>query len=112
MRDQQVREYWRMLFLNKNGISTETNSYVYKIIAVKLVFADPKSFGFLVGEDDLFLAPETKEITIKLNQTTSLLELARRYQTSFFELKKLNPWIRGDKLGKGIWRLRIPINLN
>ena len=110
MQGQQVREYWRMLFLNKNGIPTETNSYVYKIIAVKLIFADPKSFGFLVGEDDLFLAPETKEITIKLNQTTSLLERARRYQTSFFELKKLNPWIRGDKLGKGAWRLKIPVN--
>lgn len=108
MREQQVREYWRMLFLNKNGVPTETNSYVYKIIAVKLIFEDPKSFGFLVGEDDVFLVPETTEITIKLDRITPLLELARRYQTSFFEIKKLNPWIRGDKLGKGTWRLKIP----
>ena len=109
-RAQGVGEYWRMLFLNKNGILTETNSYVYKIIALKLIFEDPASYGFLVGEDDIFLAPETTEITVKLNRTTPLLELARRNKTTFFELKKLNPWIRGDKLGKGTWRLKIPLN--
>ena len=109
-RVQGVGEYWRMLFLNKNGVSTETNSYVYKIIAVKLIFEDPKSFGFLLGEDDVFLTPETKEIVVALSRPTLLTDIARRYQTSFFEIKKLNPWIRGANLGKGTWRLKIPAN--
>lgn len=106
-KDQGVNDYWRMLFLNKNGFPTETNAYVYKIIAVKLIFENPKEFGFILREEDKFLIQETKEVVISLATVTPLSEIGMRYGTSLLEIKKLNPWIRGDKLGKGVWKIKV-----
>lgn len=107
---QGFHEYWRLIFLNSKGVPTETNTYIYKIIALNLILENPERYGFFIKPEDLFTVPEIREITIHPRKNVSLLEIARQHNTSFLELKKLNHWIRGETLPprKEGWTIIVP----
>lgn len=107
-REQEVTEYWDMLFEGRTGTPTETNDYVYKIVVVKLMFENPERYGFFLHGKDFFTFPDTVEVSLALTKRTPLLGVASRLGVTLLELKELNPWLRKNYLGKGNWRFRIP----
>lgn len=108
LREQNVTEYWDMVFEGRTGMPTETNEYVYKIIAVKLVFEYPERYGFFLNEKDFFTFPDMIESSLILKKRTPLVQVASELGVTLLELKELNPWLRNNYLGKGNWFLRIP----
>lgn len=89
----------------------ETARYVYRIIAAKIMFSNPASFGFRLKATDLYMTIPYKEVTV----TTGIPDLAKwakKQGTTYALLKNLNPWLRDNFLQNVSGRtyvLKIPV---
>ncbi|PSR05454.1 MAG: murein transglycosylase [Bacteroidetes bacterium SW_11_45_7] len=91
LKKQQADSYYE-LYLNR-----ETARYMFRILALKELFEQPKSYGFYLGEEDLYKPRKFR--TVKVD--TSLDDLAgfaRQHNTNYKQLKLLNPWLRDRSL--------------
>jgi hypothetical protein len=74
-------------------LSDETARYIFRAVAYKLVIADPGSYGFNIGKDDLY--PELKYYEVKVDSAiTNFSGFAEKFGTNYKMLKFLNPWLR------------------
>ena len=86
----------------------ETQRYVFRILAAKLILSDPEKFGFKLTSEDLYPPVEFDRVQLELSQRTPVLSIARAARTSFKVIRDLNPEIRGYYLPKGALTLSIP----
>ena len=86
----------------------ETQRYVFRILAAKLILSDPEKYGFKLTPEDLYPPDEFDRIQLELPQRTPVLSIARAAQTSFKVIRDMNPEIRGYYLPKGVLTLSIP----
>lgn len=88
----------------------ETARYVYRILAVKTMLADPKKFGFRLRASDLY--PPIPYHTVKVTgHIEDLPRFAKSQGTNFSLLRNMNPWLRDFSLpnhGKKEYVIRIP----
>lgn len=74
-------------------LAEETARYIFRAVAYKLIIADPVSYGFAIGKDDLY--PELKYYEVKVDSAISDMSLfAQKFGTNYKMLKFLNPWLR------------------
>jgi hypothetical protein len=99
---QKVRNYYQLY------LPLETQRYVFKAIAAKLIMTTPKKYGFRLSKKDLYTPIEFDRVQINCTQDVPLQILAQSANTFFKKLKDLNPEIRGYYLPKGVHTLMIP----
>ncbi|MBO4332233.1 MAG: lytic transglycosylase domain-containing protein [Paludibacteraceae bacterium] len=93
------------------NLMEETNRYVFRLLAVKLLFKNPKAYGFDLQESDLY--HEVPCDTIGIDTTIeNLAQFARERGLNYNLLKEENAWLRSNTLpnpkGKH-FVLRLPI---
>ena len=89
--NQQQTSYYD-LFLNR-----ETQRYVFRILALKLIMQHPQDYGYCVRHCDTY--PELPTTDVQLTgQNVDLVQFAKDNGTSYKMLRTLNPWITTDKL--------------
>ncbi len=99
---QEVEDYYRLyLYL-------ETQRYVPRAVAAKLILSDPRRFGFHLGPQDIYAPVEVDSLDILVQQETPLQWLALAAGTDFKAIKDLNPELRGHYLAAGQHTLKIP----
>ena len=86
----------------------ETQRYVFRILAAKLILSNPDKYGFKLTPEDLYPPEEFDRVQLELSQRMPVLSIARAAQTSFKVIRDLNPEIRGYYLPKGVLMLSIP----
>lgn len=86
----------------------ETQRYVFRILAAKLILSNPEKFGFKLTTEDLYPPVEFDRVQLELSQRTPVLSIARAARTSFKVIRDLNPEIRGYYLSKGVLTISIP----
>jgi membrane-bound lytic murein transglycosylase D len=105
--EEQERQNYYDLFLNE-----ETSRYVFRILAFKVIFEDPKEYGFDLKAKELYKLPLYREL--KVNQSIpNLTTWALRHNSSYKDLKLHNPWLRAAKLdikGGNDYIIRLPVN--
>ncbi|MFM7668908.1 MAG: lytic transglycosylase domain-containing protein [Bacteroidota bacterium] len=78
-------------------MNNETGRYVFRIMAMKLIMENPKSYGFDIPNSQLYNPLKTK--TIKSDREISnLAEWAKNRGINLKILRKLNPWLISNKL--------------
>jgi membrane-bound lytic murein transglycosylase D len=88
---QKTKNYYD-LYLN-----TETARYVYRIIALKRIISDPKSYGFYLRKKDLY--PTVPTYTVDVDSSiTNMVVFAENHKISYKLLKDFNQWIRKSTL--------------
>ncbi len=75
----------------------ETARYVYRILAAKVFFAQPKNFGFHLKTSDIYAPVPCREITVNY-EIGNLADWAKEQGTTYALIKLLNPWLRENKL--------------
>ncbi|MEH0021060.1 MAG: transglycosylase SLT domain-containing protein [Desulfobacter sp.] len=73
----------------------ETQRYVFKIIAAKMIMAHPEYYGFHLEPRDLYPVFTYSKINFSMNSEVPLSLIARAAETSFKVIKDMNPEIRG-----------------
>ncbi len=101
---QQTRDYYRLY------LSLETQRYLFRILAAKLILSDPGRYGFHLEPDDLYTPPAVEIATVELAGTTPVLAVARAAGADLKTIKDLNPDIWGYHLAAGRHQLRLPRN--
>lgn len=75
----------------------ETSRYVYRIMAMKLIFEAPYKYGFVMRAQDLYKPIECKNVTVS-SDIADLSEFAKKNDVTYADLKRFNPWLRDRKL--------------
>jgi len=102
---QKVSNYYDAL------LPDETERYVFRILALKEIINNPKKYGFLLEEKDLYTLPKT--YTVKVDTAISnITSFAKGYGLTYKEFKIHNPWLRENKLNnksRKLYEIKIPI---
>lgn len=102
--EQLHRNYYEM-YLND-----ETSRYLFRILAFKVIFENPGSFGFHLRERDFYQNPPLR--TVEVNQDIKdLPRWAKQQGSNYKNLKLYNPWLRDQDLnvkrGK-VYEIKLP----
>ena len=89
--EQRVDSYYDML------LPEETQRYVYRILALKLITENPEKYGFQIRDNGWYQPYECKTITVT-RSIPSLIDFAYEQGTNLKMLKYFNPWLRGNSL--------------
>lgn len=90
--DKQNQTSYYDLLLND-----ETARYIYRILAVKMIFENPESYGFYLDEVDYYQPIPTRIVEVKTN-IKSWADFAAEQKVSYKLLKYFNPWLRQSDL--------------
>lgn len=88
---QHTQVYWD-LYLND-----ETSRYVYRILAIKLLFKRPERYGVCLRQCDLY-QPIAMDTLLADTSIADLRNYALQRGVSYKLLKQSNPWLRGTSL--------------
>ncbi|MCL7763514.1 lytic transglycosylase domain-containing protein [Polaribacter sp. Z014] len=90
----------------------ETERYVLRIIALKEVISNPRKYGFVFENEDLYTLAATR--TIKVDTAISnITHFAKKFGMNYKEFKIYNPWLRENKLNnksRKVYEIKIPVN--
>jgi hypothetical protein len=75
----------------------ETSRYVYRILAVKLIFEHPYKYGFVLEAKNLYKPFECDEVTVS-DDIPDLAAYAGSLGITYADLKRFNPWMKDTKL--------------
>ena len=89
--EQKVNSYYDMLLPN------ETERYVYRILALKLITENPEKYGFYISDEGWYQPLEYRTITVT-ETIPDLIEFALQHGTTYKMLRYYNPWLRSNKL--------------
>ncbi len=88
---QAVNSYYDLL------LGEETSRYVFRAIAIKLIFENPEKYGFNFSEEHLYKKEDLQEI--KITKTIdNLRDWAFENHINYKQLKRYNPWLRKNSL--------------
>ncbi len=89
--EQRVDSYFDML------LPEETQRYVYRILALKLITENPERYGFQISDNGWYQPYECKTVTVT-QSIPNLVDFAYEQGTNLKMLKYFNPWLRGNSL--------------
>lgn len=92
-------------------LNKETESYLFRIIALKEIIEHPSDYGF--KNYRVMVAPYKKVVVRK--SISDLKKFAKNYKISYYTLKEFNPWLRSNRLTisdstRSKFELIIPLN--
>jgi len=90
--DDQMVDHYFDLHLNN-----ETSRYVFRILAMKIIFENPEAYGFSKEQIELYEPIPTRKVIVK-NSISDLKQWAKANGSNYHMAKVLNPWILSDKL--------------
>ena len=99
---QKVNNYYQ-LYLNQ-----ETQRYVFRILAAKIIMSNPKKYGDYLTEGDLYKPVQFDRVEITVNQPVPIYIIAQAANTYFKVIKDLNPHIKNYYLPAGKYNLLLP----
>jgi len=102
MRRQKIDDYYYL------ELPEETERYLFRAIAAKLILSNAGKFGFFLEKDQYYNPISYDIVDLKVKRTTSLKTIAQASQTYLRVIKELNPQIRGLYLPRGDYQVKIP----
>lgn len=105
LKEQEVNNYYDAKLPN------ETERYVFRVLALKEVISNPKKYGFVFENEDLYALTETKVIKVD-TAIPNITHFAKKYGMNYKEFKIYNPWLRENKLNnksRKVYEIKIPV---
>ena len=78
-------------------LNEETSRYIFRILAAKLILSNPKDYGFIYRDEDLYGPLRFKEFEVDTT-INNLADFAFKNGINYKTLKYLNPWLRDGNL--------------
>ncbi|MDA3927840.1 MAG: lytic transglycosylase domain-containing protein [Prolixibacteraceae bacterium] len=103
--ERQKETHYYNLLLNE-----ETNRYVYRILAYKVVFESPELYGFHLSKKDYYPTIPVRIVEVD-SAVTNFADFAKTYDLNYKILKLFNPWLRETYLNNDsakTYEIKIP----
>lgn len=91
LKKQRVSSYYDLL------LTEETSRYIFRILAVKEIFENPKKYGFNFRSKDLYKEVETHAVKVD-TPISDLVGFSNKFNINYKTLKIHNPWLRQQNL--------------
>ncbi len=78
-------------------LNEETSRYIPRIIAIKYVMENPKTYGFNIANDQLYPPYETYKVKLD-TAVAHFADYAKLHGVNYKTLKLFNPWLRDNYL--------------
>ena len=91
LKEQEVNAYYDLL------LGEETGRYMFRIVALKEIMNNPKTYGFNFEEPDLYSNIPTFNVIVD-KDITNFTAFAQEYGINYKILKIHNPWLRETRL--------------
>jgi membrane-bound lytic murein transglycosylase D len=78
-------------------LNEETSRYIFRILAIKLIFEQPDKYGFHLLPEQLYGKEKTREVVVT-HSIPDLSQFAFREGINYKILKRHNPWLRKNSL--------------
>ncbi|HSD51751.1 MAG TPA: transglycosylase SLT domain-containing protein [Candidatus Methylomirabilis sp.] len=102
MRRQKVTNYFQL------ALPRETERYVFRAYAAKLILAQPDRYGLRIPDEELYRPPQRDRVRVRVRRQLSVLAIAEASGSFYREVKQLNPAITADALPAGTYPLNLP----
>ncbi|PKN62874.1 MAG: lytic transglycosylase [Deltaproteobacteria bacterium HGW-Deltaproteobacteria-15] len=102
MSEQRVTDYYRL------NLPLETERYIFRVAAIKLVMENPERYGFRIPKEAMYRAIPCDSVPVDIRQPIHIADLAQALGTDYKEIKELNPQFLGRHLPEGQYVLKIP----
>jgi hypothetical protein len=103
LREQGVSSYYDL------ALPAETERFVYKIIAVKVILSNPERYGIVIHEQEYYQTPEVEPITVRVSSNRlHLRNVAEAAGTHYAMIKYLNPQLKQRYLPRGVHQVYVP----
>jgi len=89
--DQKTNNYYEMYF------NPETSRYIFRILALKIVFSNPENAGFDIKPKELYQPYKYKMVEVDTS-IASIADFAAQFNLKYKHIKILNPWLRDAHL--------------
>jgi membrane-bound lytic murein transglycosylase D len=100
--EQGSNDYYRLY------LPFETQRFIFRILAIKLVFQAPQDYGASLAAEDFYDPMNFSTVQISALNDLPLRLVAEAAQTDFKTIKDLNPEIRGYYLAAGTRVVNVP----
>lgn len=101
-RQQGVRDYYHL------KLPSETERYVIRILAVKAVLSNPAQYGYCLPKGMGYGELKVDRVTVNLTYSVPIQTVASAAGTTYREIKRLNPELRGDDVPAGSCQIKLP----
>ncbi len=102
MAAQRVNNYYHL------ALPEETERYIFRTLAAKVVLESPGTYGFYLPPEGLYDPLEYDQAEAILTQEIMVRSLAAACGTYYKAFKDLNPWIKGSSLPPGTYHFKLP----
>ncbi len=103
LQEQRVSSYYDL------ALPAETERFVYKIIAVKVILSNPERYGIYIDAQEYYRPPEVDIVTVRVNGSRlHLRSVGEAAGTNFAMIKQLNPQLRQRYLPRGVHQVFVP----
>lgn len=102
IKQQDIRDYYRL------DLPTETERYVLRAVAAKLILADPARYGFHLKPEDYYTPRKYERVRLKHRKPVPVSIVAKASGTYYKHIRDLNPQILGDTIPGGNHILFLP----
>lgn len=87
LKEQDVNDYYDLL------LGEETGRYMFRIVALKEILKNPKTYGFNFEDTDLYTNIPTFTVIVD-KEVTDFAAFSKEYGINYKILKIHNPWLR------------------
>ncbi len=105
IKEQKVNNYFRL------NLPLETERYIFRIAAVKLILENPEKYGFNVSRNRIYKPIKCDSINLKIKIPLHITDLAQKIGIDYKDIKEINPQFMGYYLPKGNYILKVPPGL-
>ncbi len=77
--------------------NSETGRYVFRLLAIKLIFENPEAYGYAVKDMQLYEPFKTRTVLVT-ESIPNIADWALQQGFNFKIVQKLNPWLKSNKL--------------
>ena len=102
MEKQRIRDYYRL------NLPRETERYVFRIAAIKLIMEDPGRYGYRVAPERIYAPLQMDTVTVTLSTPVHMTDFALALDTDFKTIKEFNPQFIGYYFPRGRHEIRVP----
>ncbi len=102
IREQGVTNYYHL------DLPDETDQYVLRIIAAKIILSDPARYGYDIPAQDLYPTWRPEQVEFVLAKEIHLRQVAEACGSYYKLIRRLNPRVRTATLPPGMYKLYVP----
>jgi hypothetical protein len=100
--NQNVTDYFKL------NLPQETERYVYRIAAIKMILSNPGKFGYRIDPETIYKPLELSVVNVNISGRFYITDISEVSGINFKEFLELNPKILSNTLPQGRYSVNVP----